>query len=422
MRPRWVYMSGTDLLLGTGKEHVNRGFRVQFNQALGPYKGGLRFHPSVNLSILKFLGFEQILKNAGIPPLMLGGGKGGSDFNPRGRSDAEIMRFCQAFMSELYRHIGPDVDVPAGDIGVGGREVGYLFGQYKRLTNTWSGTLTGKGTRWGGSLIRTEATGYGVVYFLVEMLKANDDTIEGKRVLVSGSGNVATFTVEKLIELGAVPLSMSDSSGCVVEPDGFTKEKLAAMRDVKEKKRGRVSECVCLARAWCAAVEPWLTGGVCCLGSYAEGQESCTYHEGEKPWAQVACDIALPCATQNEITEEDAVALAEGGCKYVCEAANMPCTNDAIAALKKRDVVFGPAKAANAGGVATSGLEMAQDSQRATWTRDEVDDKLKSIMQSIFRACAAAAEEAGMPGDYQAGANIAGFRRVADAMLAQGLV
>lgn len=380
-----------------GKEHVNRGFRVQFNQALGPYKGGLRFHPSVNLSILKFLGFEQILKNAGIPPLMLGGGKGGSDFNPRGRSDAEIMRFCQAFMSELYRHIGPDVDVPAGDIGVGGREVGYLFGQYKRLTNTWSGTLTGKGTRWGGSLIRTEATGYGVVYFLVEMLKANDDTIEGKRVLVSGSGNVATFTVEKLIELGAVPLSMSDSSGCVVEPDGFTKEKLAAMRDVKEKTRGRVSD-------------------------YAEGQDSCTYHEGKKPWAQVACDIALPCATQNEITEEDAVALAEGGCKYVCEAANMPCTNDAIAALKKRDIVFGPAKAANAGGVATSGLEMAQDSQRATWTRDEVDDKLKSIMQSIFRACAAAAEEAGMPGDYQAGANIAGFRRVADAMLAQGLV
>lgn len=380
-----------------GVNHVNRGFRVQFNSAIGPYKGGLRFHPTVNLSVVKFLGFEQIFKNA-LTSLSMGGGKGGSDFDPRGKSDAEVMRFCQAFMTELQRHIGPNTDVPAGDIGVGGREIGYLFGQYRRLRNAFEGVLTGKAPDWGGSLIRPEATGYGAVYFAVEALADLQKTdLKGKKVAVSGSGNVATFCVQKLIELGAVPLTMSDSSGYVLEEDGFDEEKLAIMRDVKENKRGRIAD-------------------------YAARSPSAKVFEGERPWG-VACDIAFPCATQNEVSADDAKKLVAGGCKAVFEGANMPSTNEAIEAFHAAGVVFGPAKAVNAGGVATSGLEMAQNSQRLAWTREEVDEKLNDIMRKIYCTSAETAEKyLGKRSNLQAGANIAGFLRVADSMVAQGIL
>lgn len=378
-----------------GATHVNRGFRVQFNQALGPYKGGLRFHPSVTQSVVKFLGFEQIFKNS-LTTLNLGGGKGGSDFDPRGRSDAEVMRFCQSFMTELSRHIGGDRDVPAGDIGVGGREIGYLFGQYKRLTTSFEGVLTGKGAQWGGSLLRPEATGYGVVYFAKNIIDAAGMSIEGKTCLVSGSGNVAQYTVEKLLDLGAKPVTLSDSQGTVHEPEGFTREKLAEVMELKNKRRGRLSE-------------------------YADAHPSAKYYPGQKPW-QIPGDFAFPSATQNEIEDADAEALIANGCKGVFEGANMPSTNTAIAKFKKAGVKYAPAKAANAGGVAVSGLEMAQNSQRLGWTREVVDERLQGIMKSIFDACTSAAEAVGLAGDLQAGANIAGFLRVADAMIDQGVL
>ena len=378
-----------------GKTHVNRGFRVQFNQAIGPYKGGLRFHPSVNLSIVKFLGFEQILKNS-LTGLPLGGGKGGSDFNPRGRSDSEVMRFCQAFMTELQRHIGASRDVPAGDIGVGGREIGYLFGQFKRLQSSFEGVLTGKHPNWGGSLMRPEATGYGVVYFAREMLKDAGDTLEGKTVCVSGSGNVAQYTVEKLLELGAKVLTMSDSSGFVYEKDGFTKEQLQQILDIKQKRRGRLSE-------------------------YAEGSATAEYTEGSRPWG-IKCDIAMPCATQNEVELEDAELLIQNGTKILVEAANMPTTAEATHKLEEAGVVIGPAKAANAGGVAVSGLEMAQNSARLAWSAEEVDERLQKIMVGIFKSCKDGAERVGNAGSLRAGANVAGFIKVADSMIAQGVL
>eukprot|EP00803_Ostreobium_quekettii_P003495 evm.model.scf_1203.3 EVM.evm.TU.scf_1203.3 scf_1203:22197-26113(+) len=377
-----------------GNVHVNRGYRVQFNSALGPYKGGLRFHPSVTLSVIKFLGFEQIFKNS-LTTLPLGGGKGGSDFDPKGKSDNEIMRFCQSFMTELFRHIGANTDVPAGDIGVGGREVGYMFGQYKRLANNFSGILTGKGFNWGGSNIRPEATGYGVVYFAREILQDAGDSLEGKRVAVSGSGNVAQFTVEKLLDLGAVPVSMSDSSGCVIEEDGFTREGLAAVMEIKNVRRSRIK-------------------------AYLEASSTAKFVEGERPWKHVTVDIAMPAATQNELDLEDAKALVACGCKLVVEAANMPSTPEAIHYLHENDVQFGPAKAANAGGVAVSGLEMSQNSLRLQWSREEVDERLRGIMKNIFASSKAAMDEYGT--HLQGGANIAGFLKVADSMLAQGAV
>lgn len=349
-----------------GKTHVNRGFRVEFNSAIGPYKGGLRFHPSVNLSIVKFLGFEQIFKNS-LTTLAMGGGKGGSDFDPKGKSDVDVMRFCQSFMTELARHIGPNTDVPAGDIGVGGREIGYMFGQYKRLRNEFTGVLTGKGPEWGGSLIRPEATGYGCVYFAAEALKFTRNTdFKGKKVLISGSGNVAQYAVEKLIALGATPLTMSDSGGYIYEKDGFTTEKLAYVMELKNVKRGRISE-------------------------YAKKFSSAKYVAGKRPWDAAKADVALPCATQNEIGKDDANALVKGGVFLICEGANMPSTPEAIEVYFKNKVVFGPAKAANAGGVAVSGLEMAQNSQRLNWTREEVDAKLHSIMKAIYKSCSDAA-------------------------------
>eukprot|EP00040_Diaphanoeca_grandis_P017873 m.93960 g.93960 ORF g.93960 m.93960 type:complete len:473 (-) comp26665_c0_seq1:188-1606(-) len=383
-----------------GQEQVNRGFRVQFNSAIGPYKGGLRFHPSVNLSIIKFLGFEQTFKNS-LTTLMMGGGKGGSDFNPKGKSDNEVMRFCQSFMTELYRHIGPDRDVPAGDIGVGGREIGYLFGQYKRITAQFQGILTGKGHGWGGSLVRPEATGYGLVYFLNEMMTYKNCTLKGKRVAISGSGNVAQHAAEKCIELGAVVVTMSDSSGFIYQKNGISKEDLSNIMALKNKKRGRLSV-------------------------YANGNNNCEYFERESPWKRVEnVDVALPCATQNELDDTDATALVEHGCKFVVEGANMPSTPEAIAVvLRHPSVFYGPSKAANAGGVAVSGLEMAQDSSRLQWTREEVDAKLRSIMKNIFADCINAAAKYSARGedDLQAGANIAGFLKVADAMIAQGSV
>jgi glutamate dehydrogenase (NADP+) len=377
-----------------GDYQVNRGFRVQFNSALGPYKGGLRFHPTVNQSILKFLGFEQIFKNA-LTTLPMGGGKGGSDFDPKGKSDNEVMRFCQSFMSELYRSIGKDTDVPAGDIGVGPREIGYLFGQYKRLANEFSGVLTGKGLGWGGSLIRPEATGYGAVYFAQEMLMRHGSSLEGKRCAISGSGNVAQFTAQKLLELGAIPVSFSDSGGTIHDRDGITEEKLRYVMELKNIRRGRIKE-------------------------YAEtyGVE---YHEGARPWS-IPCDAAFPSATQNELEEADARTLVENGCRVVAEGANMPSTPPAINLFLESDVLFGPGKAANAGGVATSGLEMSQNSMRISWPREEVDARLREIMKSIHAATAEAAEDYGYPGNYVAGANIAGFVKVADAMMDQGLV
>ena len=373
---------------------VNRGYRVQMNSAIGPYKGGLRFHPSVNLSILKFLAFEQIFKNS-LTTLPMGGGKGGADFNPKGRSDTEVMRFCQSFMSELFRHIGPNNDVPAGDIGVGGREIGYLFGQYKKLRNEFSGVLTGKGVSWGGSLIRPEATGYGVVYFTNKMLNHIDDSIKNKNVVISGSGNVAQFAAEKCIHLGAKVLTLSDSSGYIYDKDGINSEKLAHVMDIKNIKRKRISE-------------------------YVKKYPKARFIPNEKPWG-TQCAVALPCATQNELDIKDAEQLISNGCICVCEGANMPTTPNAISFFKKHNILFAPGKASNAGGVAVSGLEMAQNSLRYNWTREEVDSKLKNIMEDIHNSCLEyGLDKANI--DYVKGANIAGFVKVADAMLAQGVV
>lgn len=378
-----------------GKIRINRGFRVQFNSAIGPYKGGLRFHPSVNLGILKFLGFEQTFKNS-LTTLPMGGGKGGSDFDPHGKSDAEVMRFCQSFMTELSKHIGADTDVPAGDIGVGAREVGYMFGQYKRLRNEFTGVLTGKGLSFGGSLIRTEATGYGLIYFAENMLAVKGDNLKGKVCVVSGSGNVAQYAVEKLIQLGAKPVTLSDSNGYIYDPDGITQEKLEFVKELKNVKRGRIKE-------------------------YAEKYTSAKYVEGEKPWG-VKCDCAFPCATQNELNGEAAKTLLANGVKLVAEGANMPSTLEAVEAFVKAKILYAPGKASNAGGVATSGLEMSQNSERLSWSREEVDEKLKSIMKNIHDSAYKAAKDFGMEGNYVAGANIAGFIKVANAMIAQGVV
>lgn len=374
-----------------GRTRVNRGFRVQFNSSIGPYKGGLRFHPTVNLSVIKFLGFEQIFKNS-LTGLSLGGGKGGSDFDPKGKSDAEIMRFCQSFMTELSRHIGADTDVPAGDIGVGAREIGYLFGQYKRLRNEFTGVLTGKGLTYGGSLIRPEATGYGLCYFTDEMLKANGLSFKDKTVVISGSGNVAIYATEKAQQLGAKVVAVSDSNGYLYDKNGI---KLDVLKEIKEVKRGRISD-------------------------YLMYVPMAEYYEGKGIWS-IKCDIALPCATQNELNGEDAKTLIKNGCIAVAEGANMPSTPEAIEEFLANGVLFGPAKAANAGGVATSGLEMCQNSQRIPWTSEQVDSKLKEIMVNIYHNAATAAEEYGLKGNLAAGANIAGFIKVADAMLAQGI-
>lgn len=377
-----------------GRVQVNRGFRVQFNSALGPFKGGLRFHPSVNLGILKFLGFEQIFKNS-LTTLPMGGGKGGTDFDPKGRSDSEVMRFCQSFMTELFRHIGPDADVPAGDIGVGGREIGFLFGQYKRLKCEFSGVLTGKGLNWGGSLIRPEATGYGAVYFGEEMLKTRGESFAGKVCTVSGSGNVAQYTVEKLLHLGAKPVTLSDSEGTIYDRDGINAEKLAWVQNLKNERRGRIKE-------------------------YADKFRA-TFLPDARPWA-VVCDCAFPSATQNEIDGNDAKTLLKNGCTLVSEGANMPSTPDAVNAFLQAKICYGPGKAANAGGVATSGLEMSQNSMRLSWNREEVDQRLHRIMVDIHRNCRLTAEDYGVPGNYVMGANIAGFTKVADAMIDQGVV
>ena len=378
-----------------GEPQVNRGYRVEFNSAIGPYKGGLRFHPSVNLSILKFLGFEQIFKNS-LTTLPMGGGKGGSDFNPKGKSDNEVMKFCQSFMTELSRHIGPNTDVPAGDIGVGGREIGYMFGQYKRLRNEFTGVLTGKGVNWGGSLIRPEATGYGVVYFAEKMLKNKGDDLKNKKVAISGSGNVAQYACEKCIQLGAKVVTMSDSKGYIHDADGIDIDKLAWIMNLKNKQRGRISE-------------------------YIEKYPNSTFHEGEKPWS-VAVEVALPCATQNELNEEHAKLLVNNGCIAVVEGANMPSTPEAITFFINNKILFAPGKASNAGGVATSGLEMSQNSLRYNWTREEVDTKLHNIMLDIHDQCVAYGKEEGGYIDYVKGANIAGFVKVADAMIDQGIV
>ncbi|MDH5643096.1 MAG: NADP-specific glutamate dehydrogenase [Gemmatimonadota bacterium] len=376
-----------------GNVRVNRGYRVQFNNAIGPYKGGLRFDKSVNLSILKFLGFEQVFKNS-LTTLPMGGAKGGSDFNPKGKSDHEVMRFCQSFMTELYRHIGEDVDVPAGDIGVGGREVSYLFGQYKRLSNEFTGTITGKGLSFGGSQIRTEATGYGCVYFAREMLAHQNDDLDGKVSIISGSGNVATYAAEKLIELGSKVVALSERGGFLHSPDGFTQDQIDEIIDIKEHQRGTLKD---TAKK---------VGGV--------------YHEGEKPWA-VPCDLAFPCATQNELDESDAKELVKNGCKLVSEGANMPSTYQASKIFQDEKVLFGPGKAANAGGVSISGLEMSQNSMRLSWTREEVDRKLQEIMRRIHEQCVEYGSENGHV-HYVKGANIAGFVKVANAMLAYGIV
>ena len=375
-----------------GQVQVNNGYRVQFNSAIGPYKGGMRFHPSVNLSILKFLGFEQTFKNS-LTGLPIGGGKGGSDFDPKGKSDREIMAFCQSLMNEMYRHIGADTDVPAGDIGVGAREVGYMFGQYKRLQNVYTGTFTGKGLSFGGSLARTQATGYGLLYLTQELLKCNGHSLEGKTVVVSGSGNVATYAIEKAWQLGAKPVTCSDSTGWVYDPDGID---VATLIEVKQKMRARLTE-------------------------YAKRRPNCVYHEGKGVWT-TPCDVALPCATQNELLIDDAKALVAGGCMAVCEGANMPTSLDATKYLQDNGVLFCPGKASNAGGVATSALEMTQNSERLSWSFEEVDSKLQGIMVNIFHNLDKAAKDYGMEGNYVAGANIAGFMKVADAMQAQGIV
>ena len=376
-----------------GEVEINRGYRVEFNSAIGPYKGGLRFHPSVNLSILKFLGFEQVFKNS-LTTLPIGGGKGGSNFDPKGKSDNEVMSFCQSFMTELFRHIGPNTDVPAGDIGVGGREIGFLFGQYKRLRNEFTGVLTGKSINWGGSLIRPEATGYGCVYFANEMLGTRKESFSGKKVALSGSGNVAQYAAEKVLDFGGIPITVSDSSGSIHDPDGIDREKLDYIMELKNVHRGRIYE-------------------------YAE-KFGCEFMEGKRPWS-VSCDIALPCATQNEIDKNNANTLVKNGCICISEGANMPTEPDAVDILQKNDVLFGPGKASNAGGVAVSGLEMSQNSMRINWTRDEVDNKLNDIMKHIHEACVSHGSENGSV-NYVKGANIAGFIKIADSMLDQGIV
>ncbi|MCD4534853.1 NADP-specific glutamate dehydrogenase [Nocardioides sp. cx-169] len=376
-----------------GRIQLNRGFRVEFNSALGPYKGGLRFHPSVNLGIVKFLGYEQIFKNS-LSGMPIGGGKGGSDFDPKGRSEGEVMRFCQAFMTELYRHIGEYTDVPAGDIGVGGREIGYLFGQYKRITNRYeSGVLTGKGLAWGGSRVRTEATGYGTVFFVQEILKTRGESLDGKRVVVSGSGNVATYAIAKVQELGGTVVACSDSGGYVVDEQGID---LATVQEIKEERRARIS-------------------------TYLEHHPHAQYVENHSVW-QVPCDIALPCATQNELNGTDAAALIAHGCSVVAEGANMPCTPEAVRAFAEAGVTFAPGKAANAGGVATSALEMQQNASRDSWTFEHTEERLAGIMRGIHDRCLSTADEYGSPGNYVAGANIAGFTQVADAMVALGVI
>jgi glutamate dehydrogenase (NADP+) len=378
-----------------GEVQVNRGYRIQMNSAIGPYKGGLRFHPSVNASILKFLAFEQVFKNS-LTTLPMGGGKGGSDFDPKGKSDNEIMRFCHAFMSELFRHIGHNTDVPAGDIGVGGREIGFMFGMYKKLNNTFTGVLTGKGASWGGSLIRPEATGYGTVYFAQNMLLRKDDSFEGKKVVISGSGNVAQYAAEKAIELGATVLTLSDSGGYILDEEGINTEKLKHIMYIKNEKRGRISE-------------------------YTEKYPNAKFVAGDRPWS-VKCDIALPCATQNELNGDEAKELIKNGCMCISEGANMPSTPEAIHEFQKGKILFAPGKASNAGGVATSGLEMSQNSLRLSWSRKEVDDKLQDIMEDIHDSCVQYGENEDGTIDYIKGANIAGFVKVADAMLAQGIV
>ena len=394
VEPERVIMFRVPWVDRDGKVQVNRAFRIQFNSAIGPYKGGLRFHPSVNLSILKFLAFEQIFKNS-LTTLPMGGGKGGSDFDPRGKTDDEVMRFCQSFMSELSGHIGADTDVPAGDIGVGAREIGYLFGQYKKLRKEFTGVLTGKSLNWGGSLIRPEATGYGCVYFVDEMLKANSDSLKDKTVTISGSGNVAQFACEKVNDLGGKVVSFSDSDGTIFDPEGIDEEKLAYVMDLKNIKRGRIEE-------------------------YTKKYKKSTF-SNSNPWG-IKCDVALPCATQNEINSDDAKSLTENGCIAVSEGANMPTTPNAVEVFQKSEILYGPGKAANAGGVAVSGLEMSQNSIRASWTRAEVDSKLKSIMESIHDQCLNTAEMHNCSGDYVTGANIAGFVKVADSMIDQGVV
>jgi glutamate dehydrogenase (NADP+) len=394
VEPERTLMFRVPWLDDSGEVQVNRGFRVEFNSAIGPYKGGLRFHPSVNLSILKFLGFEQVFKNS-LTTLPLGGGKGGADFDPKGKSDNEVMKFCQSFMSELQRHIGPDTDVPAGDIGVGGREIGYMFGQYKRLRNEFTGVLTGKGRNWGGSRIRPEATGYGTVYFAQEMLKTKGDSFKGKTVAISGSGNVAQYAAEKCLQLGAKVVSMSDSKGYIYDANGIDENQLAYLMDLKNVKRGRISE-------------------------YAKEFPAASFHEGERPWG-LKCDIALPCATQNELNGDEAKILVSNGCICIAEGANMPSTPEAIEVFAEHKILFSPGKASNAGGVATSGLEMSQNSLRMSWSREEVDEKLHAIMISIHKACVKYGKE-GDYVDYVKGANIAGFVKVADAMIDQGVV
>jgi len=401
VEPERVLMFRVPWVDDQGGVQVNRGFRIEMNSAIGPYKGGLRFHPSVNLGILKFLAFEQVFKNS-LTTLPMGGGKGGSDFDPKGKTDNEVMRFCQSFMTELQRHIGPDTDVPAGDIGVGGREIGYLFGQYKRLRNEFTGVLTGKGLNWGGSLIRPEATGYGCVYFAEEMLKSRKDSLQGKLCLVSGSGNVSQYTIEKLLDLGAKPVTVSDSNGVIYDPDGLDREKLAYVLELKNLRRGRIRD-------------------------YSDRYKKAIFMPTDvklehNPLWNIKADCAFPSATQNEITAKDAANLLKNGIKLVAEGANMPSTLEAAKLFLEAKILYGPAKAANAGGVATSGLEMSQNSARISWTREEVDDKLHKIMISIHRNCYDTAEKYGTPGNLVNGANIAGFLKVADAMLDQGLV
>jgi glutamate dehydrogenase (NADP+) len=395
VEPERVIMFRVPWVDDKGHVRVNRGFRVEMNSAIGPYKGGLRFHPSVNLGVLKFLAFEQVFKNA-LTTLPMGGGKGGSDFDPKGRSDAEVMRFCQSFMSELFRHIGARTDIPAGDIGVGGREIGYLFGQYKKLANEFSGILTGKSPEWGGSLIRPESTGYGTIYFAEEMLKTRDDSILGKTCLVSGSGNVAQYAVENILRLGGKTVTLSDSSGFIYDPAGVDHEKLAWVMDLKNVRRGRIAE-------------------------YAD-QFDAEYYPDQAPWAVEGAECAFPCATQNELSGEDAKQLLANGVFVIAEGANMPSVPEAVEQFLEHKILFGPGKAANAGGVATSGLEMAQNAVFSNWTRDEVDQRLLMIMVNIHRSCQEAAEHYGTPGNYVNGANIAGFIKVADAMLDQGVV
>lgn len=394
VEPERVFIFRVPWIDDNGNYQVNRGFRIQMNSAIGPYKGGLRFHPSVNLSILKFLAFEQVFKNS-LTSLPMGGGKGGSDFDPKGKSDNEVMRFCQSFMTELSKYIGANTDVPAGDIGVGGREIGYMFGQYKRVRDEFTGVLTGKGLEYGGSLIRPEATGYGCVYFAEEMLKTRNTGFLGKNVVISGSGNVAQFAAQKATELGGKVLTMSDSAGYIYDKDGINAEKLAHVMELKNVQRARISD-------------------------YTKKYPSATYHEGKRPW-EVSCDIAMPCATQNELNGDEAAVLVKNGCICVAEGANMPSTPEAIAAFHAAKILFSPGKASNAGGVATSGLEMSQNSLRLSWTSEEVDSRLKNIMVNIHESCRKYGTEDGYT-DYVKGANIAGFIKVADAMIAQGHV